>query len=835
MIDVKKLIAGFLILATGAGSSVLIFSYLGSLRANSGSSSELMANSNLSPVSGNAFLPQSQSEDMGSTLTPDVTNSPDNITGNLTDTLLNGIMAANPQGPATDANGNPIMTPPDQAKMLADLSNNAALKNFKAPNWDTEADAITLNIAKNYSHDDVTAYIKAIGDITENNFIQSGAQDSLTQALNGSDSATSGLDPSLMSTFAPLTTDALNKIANLKTPDPLARFQKSLVRLLVYEKNIAKLADNLSEDPVKTSLIINIEEKNANLAAQNLQNELQKALQSGAFAVNDGSRSGLAKNEPTPNSSLLKDLPNGLLAAIKNLFAIKIADAQDAAGQTMSAMTAHTATVSSDAAANAAAIGNVPVNNPSAAIKQTAKDQETFTNTLEEFASKLALQILKNSLIYFIQNKVLVWIQGSGAPRFITSWADTFVNAAQAAAVSALNRITPNICPSFSPLINAALKVTTPSIVSGFQTCTMSTANMKIFYTDFSSGGWNSYFNMLQPNNNFYSQLMVTQDAVEVVAANQAAATQAKSIAAQGYIGDQICVDGSDPNGVRCVNDNTGEIFNPNNDGFCDQEETAVPNNGLCANGSEPKTTTPGQMTAAVSAKALGSSIDLAVSANDITGIAVALTESLMTGLMNSAQKTINNQINQIGGSGILSVLPLSSPTNSISCIPASTTVSIGSPFSVTATGGKINSNYNPPTYTWSAPGASPATFTGAIFTGTYNSVGTHDVTVTASTDKTTATCEIVVTIPLTPVSCSPAGQTISAGSSASISATGGNSTSYGTGNPPAPTYTWNAPGAVNTKTTTSTFTGTYNATGAYGVTVSASDNTSLTCQVIVQ
>ena len=115
MLDVKKLIAGFLILAIGATASVLIFSSL----ANQKTESNIAENTNPSPVGNNAFLAQQT----GANLTPEITNDPNNLTGALTDTMLNGIMNANPQGPTTDANGNQVMSQPNQAQMIAALSN----------------------------------------------------------------------------------------------------------------------------------------------------------------------------------------------------------------------------------------------------------------------------------------------------------------------------------------------------------------------------------------------------------------------------------------------------------------------------------------------------------------------------------------------------------------------------------------------------------------------------------------------------------------------------------------------------------------------------------------
>ena len=263
---------------------------------------------------------------------------------------------------------------------------------------------------------------------------------------------------------------------------------------------------------------------------------------------------------------------------------------------------------------------------------------------------------------------------------------------------------------------------------------------MKDFYNDFSKGGWDAYFNMLQPNNNFYSELMSTQDAMAVKASNQQAATQAQSAAAQGFKGTRICADGSDPDGTSCVDSKSGEYLPKKLDGTCGAGETLMPNGGLCADGTEPKTTTPGQITAGLSAKVLGSNIDLIVNANSLTGIAVAMTESLMNTLVSGA----------INGNGLAGAQPSPPPASStpqpipLSCTPQTETISIGTSFTMGATGGNPDTSGNI-TYTWAAPGATPTSFIGPIFSGVYNATGTYNIYLIDPPDSGRATCSVVV------------------------------------------------------------------------------------------
>ena len=672
MIDAKKLIAGFLILAAGASSSVFIFSYLSAPAAGT----ELAANSNPSPIGDNAFLAQNTDEN----LSPEITNSPDNITGILTGTVLTGIMDANPNGPVTDANGNQIATPPNQAAMLAELSNSAALKNFKAPDWDAEAAAQKLNLVSE-SASATLAYKEALRNVFEKYIVQPDLQD-VIQSASG--------DPSALAIAAPALSNALAEAVQIPTPPTLINFQKSFVKFLTYEQNVLKVAQNATTDPVKASLILQAENNKQQTALNQFKNELEKAP-----LIN------LSLNT-VPSS--LGEHNNNFIGFVNSIFGV-----------------------------------------PRVYAQFVVFDPTIFGKMVLEYAQELALQLLKNELINVVQNKVLAWVQGSGAPRFITSWADTFINAYTATAINALNGITPNLCPAFGPLINVALNITTPSAGYGFQTCTMSTANMKNFYNDFANGGWNSYFNMLQPNNNFYSGLMRTQDTVEAAASNQLSATQAKSVAASGFSGSKVCADVSNPDGTSlwCVDNETGERTLAPADGCpAGSQELTVPNGGLCADGTEPKTTTPGQVTAEISAKALGSNIDLIVNANNLMGILVAMTESLMNSLINSAQNAID--------SGLAGIQPSPPPANNtptstpLSCAPRTTTATAGTSFSIGAMGGNPDPGGNI-NYAWAAPGANPENSTGPMFSGIYNTTGTYNIYLTDQPDNGTTTCNVVV------------------------------------------------------------------------------------------
>jgi len=797
MIDVKKLIAGFLILTTGAISSVLIFSSINSPRASIGSSG-LAINSTSSLIGNNAFEQQS-SDDIGNASTSAIVNDPNNLTVKLAGTLLNGIANANPDGPITDDNGNIIMTPPSQAKMVTELSSDAALKNFEAPNWEAQATSQKLNLVSE-SDSAKTAYGKAVADVINNNIIQTNLQSIVKNAATNSD--TNSLDIIKLDI-----SNALTETLQIPTPPSLLNFQKSLVKFLVYEQNALQTADDAQTDPLKASLTLKAESNNNQSAANQLKNELDKTP-----------LISISLNNPKNSNQ-----DNNLFGFINNILGVHKAYAIFGVGDITFEPTA-------------------------------------IAEWIEEFAENLALQLLKNLIISIMQNKVLGWVKGAGLPKFVTSWAVSLANAFQSSALSYLNGITPQLCPQIAPSISMSLKITTQgqpsqsSPVTGIagigakgNICTLNVPSG--FKTNFLAGGLPAYYNTLDPNNNFYSQFFSVQDSVQQAAAAQAAATQAKSVAAQGFKGDQVCADGSNPNGSYCVDDETGESFPAiinNGTPSCAPLETLFPNGGLCTDGSEPITTTPGKTTGDVTASALGSNIELVVNANNIAGIMAAFADSLMSSLIKSALATVSTQINgalglpggptaPAGSGGMLSVATTTAPA--VSCGPSSTTLPAGNTFSLAAGGGTPDTSGNTPSYSWSAPGASPASMTGAVFNGSYTTAGTYNITVTASTGGAAATCQVIVTPPLLPVSCSPNSQNVAIASLltgiASFSASGGNTNYQGTA--VTPTYTWSATGANPSTGTGSTFSGSYNTAGTYNVIVTASDGSTATCQVVAQ
>src|SRR5439155_20387083 len=123
-----------------------------------------------------------------------------------------------------------------------------------------------------------------------------------------------------------------------------------------------------------------------------------------------------------------------------------------------------------------------------------------------------------------------------------------------------------------------------------------------------------------------------------------------------------------------------------------------------------------------------------------------------------------------------------------------------------------------PYTFSWSAPGGSPATGTGASFTTTYATKGTFVVNATATDNngvKKSQIASIVVTGQPIVVTVTCGSATAGKPVTCNASATGGT----------APfTFSWSAPGGSPATGTGASFTTTYAAKGTFSVNATATD-----------
>ncbi len=713
--DVKKLIVGFLILATAAGTSAFIISVAGDTTALSTPPSHAAATSTIPGP--NAFVENAAQNSGGNGIvtyssTASSSSDPNNLTDQLANTFFAGVVAANPNGLTQGAGGNSTLVAPDVQTIANQVASLPAATNLQIPNWDIEAEQEPLKITTGSSQADIASYSKALNDIINQRFIQTGISAMVGETNENPDQA-NYIESQIKA--------ALADTGKLPTPAPLASFQQSLVRALVYENNVLALVKSGDSDPLKTSLILQAEQDKYNAAIQNLETQAQKASVLNGFSFGTPA--------PAAQNGGLRD-PMALLVGI---FGIQTAHAQ-----------------------------------------WLTFDSGNFGEWLLKFANDIALQIAKNSIIALMQREVLTAIQGSGAPEFVTNWGETLVNAYQQSALSALDSAVSCVNSAFAPQIQLTLGAfykpdNNFQCVDSFQAA-LGDYSAQEFYNNFNDGGFLAYGASMLPSGNYYGGLYGTAQEVAAAAQIGEQATQDKTTSAGGFTGSEICADGSNPNGTHLVcTDSQGlqespiaTSLSPGAPLSCPAgtKTTYEPNNGQCTSG-QPQITTPGEFTGFSAHAAISSGPALVTAANDIAGLLNAAANSLISTLSNTAIQSAQNALNQgLAGGGTATSAPTSGGILGIqsstikgggtppapvplACSPYTQNASAGAAVVVGASGGTVDTSGNLPTYDWVS--SDNQTGVGFTFSPAFTVGGTYTITLSDSANDQPATCMVIV------------------------------------------------------------------------------------------
>ncbi len=699
MIDVKKLITGFLILAASAGLSAIVVTNINTQPATQiSSSTPAIAISQTSTAQSNVFIPESPITD---SVTPVIqtegtiptSSDPNNLTDNLANSFLNSVVSANPNGPQEDASGNPVFVQPDVNSIAMEVADATATQALQIPNWDTEVNNEPLHTIQNPTAEDMTDYENNVNYILGEYVVKPNLQQTINNPAASVDDLAS-VENNL--------SGALTDLTAINTPASLVPLQKSMIAMLVYESNEVQVAEGASGDPLKASLIIQGEQEKYDAAAQALESQIEQVSAANA-----------------PSNSIAMNAPLGFL---QGMFGIQTAHAQF--GGTVFVAGGYIAT----------------------------DDPGLFAQGVENLVNNIILQILKNVLIALIQQHVLSWIQGSGAPRFLTDWATTLTQAYTQTALNILSsQMSCAVGPEFMAQVRTTLSVyyqtpgTSGNVCADIFQESLGGNTLGQFYNNFSNGGWMAYGVTALPAGNYYQSAFFQAQATDLAAQQNQQATQAQSIASQGFTGDLVCDDGSQPNGthLECI-DKNNVPYHPNSNGTCDPGyfPVTVANNGKCADGTNPQTVTPGAATGFSLNSALNSPQQLITAANSIQGILNAMVTSLLNSLVSAAVNAGTNGLLGIspgsiqGGGTPPAPLPLT-------CNPPLQSASTTYPITISASGGKTDSQGNQPSYSWSS--SDGFNTTGYVFSHAYNLAGTYTITLSDNTGDTPATCRATV------------------------------------------------------------------------------------------
>lgn len=283
------------------------------------------------------------------------------------------------------------------------------------------------------------------------------------------------------------------------------------------------------------------------------------------------------------------------------------------------------------------------------AVQQSACKQ--FFDRLADIAARTALNVLKKRILDAIVDQTINWIQGGGEPRFITDFGgflDERVNEAVGDVVQQVGLGA--VCQPFRRQLLFQLEQ--PGPFSQQVSCTLDQIvdNIENFYEDFSQGGWIAYNEIYRPRNNQYGALLITLDEQAKAKARAEAAATQEAIAGQGFrsteqclawtryaeIGDRITIVG-----FQEVN-SSFDYPNPTRAPQVDVDGSPLPSGSYwtCSNRS---ISTPGQILAGSTQKAIDVHTDNLINADDLTQWAAAIIDAGINRLIREGVRGLRN------------------------------------------------------------------------------------------------------------------------------------------------------------------------------------------------
>lgn len=209
----------------------------------------------------------------------------------------------------------------------------------------------------------------------------------------------------------------------------------------------------------------------------------------------------------------------------------------------------------------------------------TAASSITAANTLFEKATSIAkglayaaLQQMLYKIMMMITDDIINWINGGGTPKFVSDWNGFLRDAANEAGGAFLDTLTSGfLCQPFAFQLRLALM---PVPYQQISRCTLEQmgANLQNFFSNFSSGGgWGTWLQVIQPQNNFYGAYLLAMDEKEKQQTAAIEANKNEALSGGGFLGSKKC--------MSCTvggQDGSSQTFNSMSE--CEQWKDAISN-----------------------------------------------------------------------------------------------------------------------------------------------------------------------------------------------------------------------------------------------------------------
>ena len=496
MVDLKKFVAYFLVLASIASSFAFVLSGVLSAPApNAGSQTASTPEKTAPPVSQNAFvekIPDSSPKvDIEPGLPPIILT--DNLTENVAQGLTREFFRANMNGPV-DVEGEPTVSLPSASQIdsaiVKKLASPETAVLVTLPNFNEIAAQSKFKIGSDTSPEELYAYLVSLDKTLKDTILSKDFND----LMQG--------DPSFEAISAVQFSHsrALYGLRELTVPSSLSALHASAFKLVSDAKKIVDIPTQDSNDPLKTLAVM-----------KGISGKIELVL----------------KN----------DFEN-FSAEFKKLEARRI---------TVFPRPENTGLIGRIFVLEAHAQVGVPIS--------TAIDVPTLSNwaanigkwvrIIWEWAQKAILQALIHALIQAVQQQVVNWINGNGDPQFVMDWKDLVGLTFDAASNSTINRIAGILCTGLNVNIQAAF-LPSPPYTLRFQ-CTINDIIRNLstgFNVSFSAGGgFESFGQLLQQN--FFIVSMETSDETLNHAIASVNARKNEAVVGAGFFSTKKCGDGS--------------------------------------------------------------------------------------------------------------------------------------------------------------------------------------------------------------------------------------------------------------------------------------------------
>lgn len=464
---------------------------------------------------------------------------------------------------------------------------NQAIQKIESRIFEESSSTTKIKINEQATLEDEVAYVKKVRDILEES-----SKGSLTEEIR---SSKGNLEKfiAIQQRFAA----QQNEILSLNTPAIFVPLQKTL--LSFFDGNV-KFLESLvghEKDPVKTLLAIQKKEHVLQGRTVALTSELAKV------------ESLIAKKHtPLKSSSLYEGLMFSLFLP----------------------QTAHAQQPTIDLAAIGQAIANGVRDAAEYAktaarwIKEQYDSLQKWIQTQLEWAEKLATEQLKNVLVQLFVVQSIAWINGDGVPKFVTNWRTYADEAAVLGINKGFSQISSEACGTFGPTILENLN-------SSFNTYNMpsnctrnSTGRMLENFRNnsFNEGGWTAYGAAISPRGNYFQSYTDYSARINQSADKEIKAAINEVIANDGFPSQKNCPESE---AVPEQNSTPAEGQNQSQ-----APPTPLPD-GSCADGTEPRATTPGVMFKAALDEATVAPIKRITSAENLINLAFNLANGALT------------------------------------------------------------------------------------------------------------------------------------------------------------------------------------------------------------